>query len=357
MTLLRASIVAEIEPVDLEWYRRARAYHDTLTKPPGSLGRLEEIGSRLCGIQRRMPPTLARARVVVFAADHGVAAEESVTPYPQAVTGQMVANFARGGAAINAIAGVAAVELCVIDIGVAHPVTSESTATSVHRRAIASGTRNIAAGPAMTHEEVDLALAAGVEVAEECAAFGFAAVALGEMGIGNSTVASAITGALTWRTAAQVTGRGTGADDATLARKIAVVERALAVNQPDPTDGLDVLRKVGGLEIAGLCGLCLGLARRRIAIVSDGFIATAAAALATRIQPATTGYLFAGHLSPEPGHRLLLRELGLEPLLDLGMRLGEGTGATLSLSVLRAAAAVLTEMATFEQAGVADRSG
>ncbi|HKC11727.1 MAG TPA: nicotinate-nucleotide--dimethylbenzimidazole phosphoribosyltransferase, partial [Vicinamibacteria bacterium] len=301
-------------------------------------------------------PLVARRRIVVFAADHGVTVE-GVSAYPSEVTAQMVVNFVRGGAAVNALAGVANADVWVVDVGVAAPVSVGSGRARLVQRRVRNGTRNMAQGPAMSEPEMLAAVAAGIEQAEQAAEDGVALLGLGEMGIGNTTAASALTAALTGLPPSRVTGRGTGVSDDGLARKIAAVERALATNAPRSDDPLDVLQKVGGLEIAGLCGLCLGGARRGRALICDGFIATAGAALAAGLCGAVADYLFAAHRSPEPGHAVLLDRIGQRPLLDLEMRLGEGTGAALAMNVIGAAVAAFTEMATFESAAVTDAPG
>lgn len=346
------SVLGQIEPLDPEWIRRAQERQATLTKPPGSLGRLEDLANRVVAIQRSLAPRVDRARIVVFAGDHGVTAE-GVAPYPSAVTGQMVANFLAGGAGVNALARVAGAEVHVVDIGVSSDL---GHAIGVHQRRVAPGTRNMAREPAMTREQADAAIAVGIEMGREAIASGLDMIGLGEMGIGNSTTASAVTAALTGLPVAHVTGRGTGADDTMLARKINVIETALRRHRPNATDPFDVLVKVGGFELAGLAGLVLAGAAGRKVVVADGFIATAAVALAVRMCPAAGDYLFAAHRSSEPGHTALLTLLGQEPLLDLGMRLGEGTGAALAFTLIRAAVAAFTDMATFASAGVSNRS-
>ncbi len=342
----------QVEWLDPGWVVRAEARQALLTKPPGSLGRLEEIANRVVAIQGSLTPKVDRARIVVFAADHGVTAE-GIAPYPSAVTGQMVANFLAGGAGVNALARVAGAEVRVVDIGVASDVPD---LPGLHRCRIAAGTRNFAREPAMTRQQAWAAIAVGMDMAREAVASGVDMIGLGEMGIGNSTAASAVTAALTGQPVGTVTGRGTGADDAMLARKIRVIEEALRHHQPDPADPVDILMKVGGLELAGLAGLAWAAAAHRKVVVTDGFIATAAAVLATRFCPPVTDYLFAAHRSTEPGHGALLPMIGQEPLLDLGMRLGEGTGAALAFVLIRAAVAAFTEMATFTSAGISNRS-
>lgn len=339
-----------IERVDREWIAKAEARQLSLTKPPGSLGRLEEVANRVAAIQQTLTPNVEAARIIVFAGDHGVTAE-GVAPYPSAVTAQMVANFLAGGAAVNALAAVAAAGVTVVDIGVASDAPPPA---GVHGRRVARGTRNMLREPAMTPDEAIAAIVVGVEQGLD-AASRVEMIGLGEMGIGNSTAAGAITAALTGLPPAAVTGRGTGADDEMWRRKIAVIEETLKARVPNPKDGLDVLAKVGGLEIAGLVGVVLAGAATRRVVVTDGFIATAAAAIAVTICPAAADYLFAAHQSIEPGHAALLQLIGQEPLLDLRMRLGEGTGAALAFGIIRGAVAAFTRMATFESAGVSDR--
>jgi nicotinate-nucleotide--dimethylbenzimidazole phosphoribosyltransferase len=325
----------------------ARRHLDNLTKPPGSLGRLEEIAIRLASLRGRAPE-LTHPVIFTFAADHGVAAE-GVSAYPQVVTAQMVENFARGGAAVNVLARQAGARVVVADFGVAGPLGRTSGLVACP---IGPGTANIAAGPAMTREQAIRAVETGARLAVEAMDSGADMLATGEMGIGNTTAASAITAAITGAAPERVTGRGTGVDDAGLARKVAVVRRALEVNRPDPRDGLDVLAKVGGFEIGGLVGVTLAGAARRVPVVLDGFIAGAAALLAVTLAPASRHALFASHRSAERGHAAALEHLGLEPYLDLGLRLGEGTGAALFIHLARAAVLVWHEMATFKSDGV-----
>jgi len=348
-----------IAPTDGTWLAKSQARQQTLTKPPGSLGRLEGIAERLCAIQSTLKPDVSRRRIVVFAADHGVASE-GVSPYPSEVTAQMVANFLAGGAAINVLARGSGTELSVVDVGVGSDLPfNEGPAkdgVEFRSRRVRNGTANMAQGPAMSEKDMLRAVSVGIEEAQRAADAGVTIVGLGEMGIGNTTAASAVTAALTGCDPPRVTGRGTGVDDAALARKIHTVDTALKVNRPRQGEPLDVLRKVGGLELAALCGLCLGGAANRLAIVTDGFIATAAAALAIALSPFLADYLFAAHLSPEPGHRVLLERIRLEPLLDLEMRLGEGTGAALAMNLVVAAAEAFNEMATFTSAGISEKS-
>jgi nicotinate-nucleotide--dimethylbenzimidazole phosphoribosyltransferase len=325
----------------------AQRHLDGLTKPPGSLGRLEELAVRLAALTGH-PPRVTRPVIFTFAADHGVVAE-GVSAYPQSVTAQMVENFLRGGAAVNVLAREVGARVVVADFGVATPPTA--TDGLVVRR-LAAGTQNLAVGPAMTREQALAAIEHGAVLAEDAIAAGADLLGTGEMGIGNTTAASAITAAITGEPADAVTGRGTGVDDAGWRRKVAVVRRALLVNHPDPADGLDVLAKVGGFEIAGLVGVILAGASRRVPVALDGFIAGAAALVAVTLAPQARHALFASHRSSEPGHGLALKHLGLTPYLDLGLRLGEGTGAALFVHLVRAAGAIFSGMATFKSAGV-----
>jgi nicotinate-nucleotide--dimethylbenzimidazole phosphoribosyltransferase len=346
--------IGRVRPVDVTWRDRAEARLDELTKPPHSLGRLEWIAARLCAIQETVTPRVVPRRIVVFAADHGVT-EEGVSAYPSAVTAQMVGNFLRGGAAINVLARAAAADVCVVDVGVAGDIDASGQAAAFVSRRVRPGTRNMTKGPAMSEDELASALRVGLDIADGAARDGVAVIACGDMGIGNTTAASAMTAAFLGVAAAQVTGPGTGIDGEMLARKIDVVRRALAANQPGH-DPLAILRTVGGLEIAAIAGAYVGAAAHRMAIVGDGFIATAAALVAASICPPFLDYWFAGHRSSEPGHTLQLGSLQQQPLLDLEMRLGEGTGAALAMSLFGAAAAVMNEMATFDSAGVAGRA-
>jgi nicotinate-nucleotide--dimethylbenzimidazole phosphoribosyltransferase len=326
----------------------ARAALDAKTKPRGSLGRLEDLAVRVAEIRGTAEPGQLRAAVVVAAADHGVAAR-GVSAYPQEVTAQMLANFAAGGAAICVLARRAGADLRVYDLGVAAPPVP-----GVRDLRVAAGTADLTTGPAMTRTQLDRCLAVGTSVAAELADDDIGIVALGEMGIGNSTSAAALVAALLDADPAVVCGRGTGIDDDGLARKVAAVRSALITNRVDRRDGRAVLAALGGFEIAFLAGLAIGASERRVVVLLDGFITGAAALAAERIQPGTSSAVVAAHRSPEPGHKLVLDELELEPILDLGLRLGEGSGAALALPVVHAALAILEEMATFESAGVTD---
>jgi nicotinate-nucleotide--dimethylbenzimidazole phosphoribosyltransferase len=341
-------LIARIPPVDDAARVAAERTLDAKTKPRHSLGRLEQIAARIVAI-RGFVPAGFEAAVVVAAGDHGVAAE-GVSAYPQEVTAQMVLNFAGGGAAINVLARQADARLIVVDAGVAVPVEHEL----VRSLRVGPGTANLAAGPAMPVELARKALVAGVGIADELAALGLDAIALGEMGIGNTTSASALAAALLHLEPATVCGRGTGLDDEGVMHKVATVERALAVNDVDPSDALAVLAALGGFEIAMLVGVALGCAANHVVCVLDGFITSAAALVAAELAPLAVGAMIASHRSTEPGHAIVLEALGLEPVLDLGLRLGEGSGAALALPVLRSSIAVLNEMATFADAGVTD---
>ncbi len=344
---------ALVGPVDDGAADRARVHHDRLTKPRGSLGRLEALGIQLAGIAGCEPPPVpAPAAVAVFAADHGVATE-GVTPWPQEVTAQMVANFVAGGAAINVLARQAGASVTVVDVGVATDLIDAGVGapTTLERRRVRAGTWNLAKGPAMTPEEVRAALDVGADLAVRLVGSGARALVTGEMGIGNTTAAAAVIAACTGRPPVAVTGRGTGIDDSTLRHKVDLIEHALRRMAPDaPPEA--VLAEVGGLEIAALAGFIVAGASLRVPVVLDGVITCAALLVAARMCPPVVPYVVAGHRSPEPGASAVLEALDLEPVLDLGLRLGEGTGACLSVGILEAAARVLADMATFESAGV-----
>ena len=338
---------------DLSAGLEAQRRLDQLTKPPGSLGRIEELARRLAEITGKCPPEVAHPVIFTLAGDHGVV-EEGVSEYPQVVTAQMVENFLQGGAAVSVLARHAGSRVIVADLGVAGSLADHP---DLRVRKIGPGTRNMSRGPAMTPAEARAAVEAGIELVESARALGLDLIGTGEMGIGNTTAASAMVAALTGAPVEDVTGRGTGVDEDGRRRKVQAIERAMRVNRPDPADALDVLAKVGGFEIAGLVGVILAGAAYQIPVVVDGFIAGAAALAAVRLKPEAHYALLASHRSAEPGHRHVLEALGLEPYLDLGMRLGEGTGSALAISLARAAVNILNEMATFKSAGVSDRSG
>jgi nicotinate-nucleotide--dimethylbenzimidazole phosphoribosyltransferase len=343
-------LISNIGPLDESAMAAARARQDALTKPRGSLGRLESLSLQLAGITGDPRPRIEHKVILIMAGDHGVVAE-GVSAYPQEVTVQMVMNFLSGGAAINAMARHVGARVVVVDMGVAADVAPHPNLVD---KKIGRGTANMVQGPAMSREGAVRALLAGSQVVEAELAQGLDILGTGDMGIGNTTPSAAIAVAMTGHSPAEVVGRGTGVDDAGLDRKIAAVRRALTVNRPDPADALDVLAKVGGFEIGGLAGAMLAAAAHRRPVMVDGFISTAAAMIAVGLAPQARSYLIPAHRSQERGHRLMLGWLGLEPLLDLDMRLGEGTGAALGISLAEAACKILNEMATFGEAGVSD---
>jgi len=344
-------LITKIQPLDEAAMQSARARQDTLTKPQGSLGRLEELSIQLAGITGETIPSIKDKAIITMAGDHGVVAE-GVSAYPQEVTPQMVLNFIHGGAAINALARHVGARVVVVDMGVAFDFEPHP---SLIIKKVAHGTANMAQAPAMTREQAQQAILAGVEVIEAEIARGLDIVGTGDMGIGNTTPSAAIAAVFTGEAPAKIAGRGTGVDDAGLKRKISAIERALKVNQPNPKDGLDVLAKVGGFEIGGLAGVILGAAAHGKPVMVDGFISTAAAMIAVTLAPQCKNYLIAAHRSQEYGHGVMLNWLGLKPLLDLDLRLGEGTGAALGISMAEAACKILSEMATFGEAGVSEK--
>jgi nicotinate-nucleotide--dimethylbenzimidazole phosphoribosyltransferase len=344
--------IRRIVPADAACRAAAERRLDNQTKPQGSLGRLEEIVARLVAMTRRDPPVINDKRLFIFSADHGVAAE-GVSAYPAAVTPQMTLNFLAGGAAVNALARHAGVRVTVVDIGVNYEFTS---APGLVVRKIARGTANMAKGPAMSRDQAVRAVETGIDLASHALADGADLLAIGEMGIGNTTAATAVLAGLTGLDPAGLTGRGTGLDDRQLARKVDVIRRALAVNRPQADDPRDVLGQVGGFELGGMAGVVLAAAAGQRPVVADGFIASAAAFIALRLAPAAADYLIWSHRSVEPGHAALLEAAGARPLLDLGLRLGEGTGACLAVSLIEAAVRCYTEMATFDSAGVSRKS-
>ncbi len=350
--MLSHETIDRIQPTELRLLAQAQARLDRLTKPIGSLGRLEELAARYVMITGEMSPKVPRGAVYTFAADHGVTVE-GVSAYPSAVTPQMVLNFLRGGAGVNVLARHVGIEVRVVDIGVAFDFES---APGLIQRKVMPGTKNLMVESAMSLAQAEQALHVGIELATEAAQEGIGLIGTGEMGIGNTTASSAIAAVMTGRSVAEVTGRGTGIDDAGHARKIDVIQHALALHRLDSTHAMEVLAKVGGLEIGGLAGLMLGAAAARIPVVLDGFIAGAAALIAVGLQPRCKDYLIASHQSVERGHRAILDHLGLKPLLDLDLRLGEGTGACLGMSLVFAAIKILTEMAMFDEAGVSERN-
>ena len=356
--LLRATLTA-IAPLDAVVVAEARDRQDRLTKPRGSLGALEDVSVRLAGLAGQCPPPLPEpAAVAVFAADHGVHAQ-GVSPWPQEVTGQMVANFAAGGAAVNAFARQAGARVVVVDVGVAHPIVAADPSAGdepgLLERRVRPGTADLSVEPAMTRDDAVRAIAVGIEVARDLVAAGNRCLLTGDMGIANTTASAALVAAFTGADPADVTGTGTGIDPATRAHKVDVVRRALDLHRPDPADPIGVLAAVGGLEHAAIAGLVLGAAAQRVPVLLDGVIAGAAALVARALAPACVDACVAGHRSVEPGHTVALAHLGLRPLVDLELRLGEGTGAVLALPLVQAAVRALREMATFDSAGVAEK--
>jgi len=343
-------LITSIQPVDNQLIEKVQSLLDNKTKPRRSLGRLEELACRFAAARHTTLPALPNKAVVVMAADHGVAAE-GVSAYPQEVTQQMVLNFAHGGAAINAIARQVDAALIVVDMGVAQPL---GPIQGVRQHRIGPGTRNMVREPSMTIEQTYQAISVGAQIAQELADSGVSLIGTGEMGIANTTSASALVAALTQSQPADVTGRGTGIDDKSYANKVATIERALALHRPDPNAPLSTLAALGGFEIAGLTGVVLGAAANRVPVMIDGFISSAAALCAFNIAPAVGGYLIASHRSVEAGHDRALGAMGLHPLFDLQMRLGEGTGAALAMNLVDVSVRILKEMATFESAQVAD---
>ncbi len=346
MTL--AAALECIRPVDPQKMAAVQARLDRQTKPRGSLGRLEELACRYVAIAGR--DDIRQKAVFTFAGDHGIT-EEGVSAFPREVTPQMVFNFLDGGAAINALAGHVGAEVIVIDMGVDFdfPTRERLLAKKVGR-----GTRNFRRGPAMTREEAVQCLETGIEIAFNCQRVGIDLVGTGDMGIGNTTPSAAIAAVLAGRSVAEVTFRGTGIDDAGLAHKIQVIEEGLRINAPDRHDPIDVLAKVGGYEIGGIAGLVLGCAAAGVPVVIDGFISTAGALIAAELNPHVRDYIFAAHRSVEIGHACMLDHIGLRPLLDLEMRLGEGTGAALAMGLVEASLAGLRYIRTFEEAGVSE---
>jgi nicotinate-nucleotide--dimethylbenzimidazole phosphoribosyltransferase len=344
-------VLKSIYPVETSRTNAVQAQLDNLTKPQGSLGRLEELARKYCLITGRDRPTIRNKIIFTFAGDHGVT-EEGISAFPKEVTPQMVLNFIRGGAGVNVLAKHVGARVIVVDMGVDHDF---EPVEGLEIRKIGRGTRNMTKGPAMTREEAEQAILAGVELVEKYKD-GLDLLGTGDMGIGNTTPSSAIVSVITGVDPETVTGRGTGIDDHSLQNKVAIIKKAIAMNDPDRKDALDVLAKVGGYEIAGIAGLVLGAALHRIPVVIDGFISTAGALIAAELNPLVKGYMIAAHQSVEIGHRRMLEHLEQVPLLDLNLRLGEGTGAALGMSLVEAGVKILSEMATFEAAGVSEKA-
>ena len=348
-----AETIQKIKPVNFKLMEEAQKKLDNLTKPQGSLGKLEDFARRIVGISGTLFPIIKRKVIFVMAGDHGVA-HEKVSAFSQEVTFQMVYNFIRGGAGINVLAKHIGAEILVVDMGVAKEFPPEK---GLIIKKVAYGTKNIAKGPAMSKNEAERAIISGIEVFEdELNRKGIDIVGLGEMGIANTSSSSAVVACFTKSKVEEVTGRGTGIDEDQLKNKIRVIKQAIEVNHPDPKDGLDVLSKVGGFEIGGLVGCILAAASHRVPIVIDGFISCASALVAIKLAPLAKDYIFASHNSVEKGHKIALKYIGKIPMFDLGMRLGEGTGAALGISFIEAGVKILTQMATFEDAGVDNKS-
>lgn len=346
-------VIYQIGEIDSELEHEAQEHLDKLTKPQGSLGKLEWLAKKIVGITGTMRPSLTRKVIFTMAADHGVV-REGVSAYPQEVTIQMVRNFLAGGAAINVLAEQAGVRVEVADLGVKGEISC--SAANFHNYKVAAGTRNFVQGPAMTREEAVTSIERGIEMYRSNKQKGIDILGVGDMGIGNTTASSAIAAVILTVPVRTVVGRGTGISDEAYANKIKVIEQALKINQPDRTDALDILGKVGGFEIGGIAGAILAAAADRVPVVIDGFIATAGALLAGELAPAVKPYLIASHLSQEAGHQLVLDYLALEPILYMDLRLGEGTGAALAMNIIEASIRIFTKMATFTSAGVSEKT-
>lgn len=345
-------ILKRIEKIDYSLADKTQKRLDNLIKPPGSLGRLEEIAKQIVEITKKENPPVKNKVIFTMAGDHGVV-EEGISAYPKEVTPQMVYNFLRGGAGINVLAGHIGAKVVVVDMGVAcdfepHP--------ELVIKKVSYGTKNMTKGPAMSKDEAAKSIENGIEIFEEKAKFGIDIAGTGDMGIGNTTPSSAITSVITGRTVEDMVGRGTGIDDETLSNKIEIIKKAISINKPDASDAIDVLSKVGGFEIGGLAGVILAAASRRTPVVIDGFISGAAALIAYRLKPEVKDYMIAAHCSVERGHRIVLDYLGLKPALDLNLRLGEGTGTALAMSIIDASIKILTQMATFQSAAVSKKN-
>jgi nicotinate-nucleotide--dimethylbenzimidazole phosphoribosyltransferase len=351
------SILSTITNTNGKFAEEAQTRLDNLTKPQGSLGRLEEFAKQLVAITEKEMPELDKKVVFTFAGDHGVA-DEGVSAFPKEVTPQMVLNFINGGAGINVLARHAGAEVVIVDIGVDYDFSDAVSGGNVplQIRKVVKGTKNMRKGSAMTREEAEKCIAVGIALADEYAKKGYKIFGTGEMGIANTTPSSAIAAAFTGKSVEAVTGRGTGINEDAWINKVRVIKDALAVNNPDPSDPVDVLAKIGGAEIGGIAGLIIGAAANKVPVIVDGFISTAGALIAYLIEPKTKDYMFAAHMSQEIGHKSILEKIGLRPILDLDLRLGEGTGATLAMTVIEAGLKIYKEMATFAEAAVANKT-
>ena len=358
MAVLNVSQIIEgIKSVDRMWIEKAKEHTAQLVMPPRALGRLHDISEQCCGIQRTMSPSVDKKAILVMAGDHGVATE-GVSSFPQEVTGAMVKTFLAGGAGINALSRHVDAQVRVVDMGIIPDIDPNQVQGGQHLmvKKIGLGTASFTQGPAMTPDQAERSIVTGFEIAGELFQNGIQILGTGDMGIANTTASAAIGAVLTGAGLDQMVGRGTGVDDVGLARKKNVVTKAIAVNDPDAADGLDVLTKVGGFEIGGIAGAVLAGAYFQKPVVVDGFISTAGALIAQALCPRVADYLFAGHQSEEPGHKIMLEHLGLQPILDLGMRLGEGTGGAMAMSIIQGALRMFNEVMTFEQAGVAEKN-
>ena len=355
-TITLEAIIKGIKPIDREWVDKARARTEQLLMPTRALGRLHDISERLCGIQKTLAPAIEHKAVLVMAGDHGVV-EEGVSAYPQEVTGGMVQTFLAGGAGINALSRHVGSDVYVVDMGIIPELDTAGMAgkDQLVVAKIAPGTANFTRGPAMSRSNAEEAVKRGFMQTSSLFQAGIDIVGTGDMGIGNTTPSAAIGAVITGTDLEQMVGRGTGVDDEGLARKRDVICRGIKANNPDPQDGLDVLSKVGGFEIGGIAGIVLAAAYHSRPVVIDGFISTAGALIAHTLCPAAADYLFAGHCSEESGHRAMLQHLGCQPILDLGMRLGEGTGAVLAMTIIEGATHIFKEVLTFEEAGIAGK--
>ena len=347
------TVLRRIEPVDQTFIRQAREHTAQLVIPPRALGRLHDVAEQVCGIQRTLKPDISKKCVLVFAGDHGVV-QEGVSAFPQVVSMEMIRCFLQGGGGINAISRLVDAAVKVIDMGIVSDMSSKDLKGGEHLvvSKIGKGTRNLARGPAMSRTEAEASILGGFRQAERVIREGVTLLGTGDMGIGNTTPSAAIGAVLTGHDLEGMVGRGTGIDDTGLDKKRRAIAQGIRINQPDPEDGLDVLAKVGGFEIGGIAGCILAGAVHRVPVVIDGFISAAGALIASSLCPQARGFMLAGHCSEEPGHRAMLHSLGLQPILDLGMRLGEGTGGALAMSILDGALRVFGEVMTFEQAGV-----
>jgi nicotinate-nucleotide--dimethylbenzimidazole phosphoribosyltransferase len=348
-----ADITQGIKPVDPQWIEKARQRTAQLVMPFRALGRLHDISEQICAIQKTLDPSIDRKAFLVMAGDHGIAAE-GVSAYPQEVTGEMIKTFLTGGAGINVLARQIGAEILVVDMGIVAQLdpAALNAADRLMVRKVASGTANFAKAPAMSRQQAETAILTGFQLATDLMAQGIQILGTGDMGIANTTPSAAIGAVMTASSLENMVGRGTGVDDAGLDRKKAAIRQGIETHQPDPADGIDVLAKVGGFEIGGIAGCILAGAYHRHPVVIDGFISTAGALVAHAIAPQVTDYIFAGHCSEEPGHKIMLEHLGLRPILDLGMRLGEGTGGALAMGIMEGAVRIFKDMLTFEQAGV-----